>query len=173
MSFNYSDSLTVEDFKRHPVWEFTNSHEHTGPKGELVVRPVLNLPVRSLEGRFIGTELYLGNQKCVFGVLLGVKLLNLRLTKLILDFIVYMDGKRFVYRRRMESSKARQLDQLALFLDTPKAEIFPIRYDISQYVVGDPDVIRGEIIQEPPERLSTKELSKLILEEQKNSGGLT
>jgi hypothetical protein len=166
MSLKYSNKLTLKDFRRHPVWEYTNEHEEAGPDGELVVTPVLKLPVESLEGRFIGTDLILANGQRVFGVLLSLALNNARLTKLVLNFVIYDGTKRFLFRRL--AAGVSGLDQLASFLELPLSEIFPIRYDIAEFAVGDPSVVRGEIQQEPSGQLPRAELIKLILQEQRN-----
>lgn len=167
MSFKYSNKLTVADFKEHPVWEYTNAHEEEGPDGELIVTPVLDLPVSSLEGRFIGTELILANRQQVFGVLFGLTLSNPRLTKLVLNFVVHLGNEKFLFRRA--APKVSGPDQLADFLKLPVLDVFPIRYDITAHAVGDPEVICGEIQQEPSEVLPQAELFKLILEDQKRS----
>lgn len=165
MSFKFSNKLTTEDFKMHPVWRFTGKHEYLGSDGELVVEPVLDLPVQTLEGCFVGTELILANQRRVLGELHGIKLHNLRLTRLVLNFVVHLGSRSFLFRRL--ASKVSGPEQLSSFLKLPLSEIFPIKYDIAEYAVGDPGTIRGEIQQEPFELLSRAELNKLILQEQK------
>ncbi len=165
MGFKFSNKLTADDFKAHPVWRFTGQHEYLGSDGELVVEPVLDLPVQTLEGCFVGTELILANQRRVLGELHGIKLHNLRLTRLVLNFIVHLNNRSFLFRRL--ASKVSGPEQLSSFLDLPLSEIFPIRYDITEYAVGDPGVVRGEIQLEVLELLSRADLNKLILEEQK------
>ncbi|EDY15820.1 hypothetical protein CfE428DRAFT_6647 [Chthoniobacter flavus Ellin428] len=164
MSETYSDRLTVADFKKHAVWEYTSKDESVGPDAELAVKPVIELPVTTMEGRFIGTELVLGNGRPVFGVLLGIKLNNARLTRLILSVIVYSGERKFLFRR--SSSTESAIQGLAGFLGLSQAEVFPIRYDISAYALSAPDVVVGEIPLTLSERLPKAELFKLILEEQ-------
>jgi len=52
-----AESLTVADFKAHPVWEFLNDDEI----GETMAQPVEKLPVETLDNRIIGTPVRLGS----------------------------------------------------------------------------------------------------------------
>jgi hypothetical protein len=44
------------------------------------------------------------------------------------------------------------------------SDVFPIKYDLSQVAIGDPDVVRGAVLAEPSERLSRSELIALAVD---------
>lgn len=140
MSIKYSNKLTVQDFKEFPVWEFTAKHEHIGLDGDLVVIPVRNLPVSSLGGRFVGTEVKLANGCFSMVVLLGI---NLAKAKPISGMVFYRDNEMLMIRRT--ASKVPGPEQVAKFLSLRLEDIFPISYDISQIAIGDASAIKGEI----------------------------
>jgi hypothetical protein len=146
MTLKFSNKLTIQDLKAFPVWEFTAKHEHIRPDGELVVIPVTNLPVSSLEGRFVGTEVRLAN-----GCFLMAALLGIRLEKAtpISAAVFYRGDEMFMFRRSAPSVSGPQ--QLAQFLGLRLEDVFPISYDISQVAIGDAGAIKGEIsIRMPP-----------------------
>jgi hypothetical protein len=49
------------------------------------------------------------------------------------------------------------------FLGLPVEQVFPIRYDLSAFAVGEPSVLCGEIQREPPSRLSRPEVIALAV----------
>ena len=164
MDLKYSNKLTIQDFKEFPVWEFTAGHEHTGPDGELVVIPVRDLPVSSLEGRFVGTEVKLANGHFLMAALLGI---NLAKVTPISAMVVYRGDETFMFRRN--APKVSGPKQLAKFLGLNLEDVFPIRYDISQFATGDAGAIKGEIpIENADESVRDKAYFKRMLEERMN-----
>ena len=119
----FSDELTIEDFLKHPVWEYTNRHECDGQKGELAMEPVDDLPVTTLDGRLIGTEAALANGRMVFVVLIGV---DLKTPRPLTSAIVFRDESVFMFRRT--APRVSGPEQLAEFLELRPDEIFPIKY---------------------------------------------
>jgi hypothetical protein len=167
MSIKYSHKLTIQDFKKFPVWEFTARHETIGPDGELVVVPITDLPVSSLERRFVGTEVTLANGCRLMAVLLGINLVS---AKPISEMIVYRVDETFMFRR--SAPRASGPEQLAQFLCLRLEDIFPISYDISQLATGDPCAIKGEILVGMPnadEGVRDKEYFKGLLKERKRA----
>jgi hypothetical protein len=161
MDLKYSNKLTIQDFKEFPVWEFTAGHEHIGPDGELVVIPVRDFPVSSLEGRFIGTEVKLANGCLLMAALLGI---NLAKAEPISGMVVYRANETFMFRRT--APKVSGPEQLAKFLGLRLEDVFPIRYDISQFAIGDAGAMKGEIsIENVDEGVRDKTHFKRILEE--------
>jgi hypothetical protein len=53
---------------------------------------------------------------------------------------------------------------LAAFLELPVKAVFPMYYDISDVAVGHPESVRRNIFEEPPTRLSQKELVDMAVE---------
>lgn len=163
MSIKYSNKLTIQDFKEFPVWEFVAKHEHMWPDGELVVIPVKRLPVSSLDGRFVGTEVKLANDRFVMAVLLGI---NLIAVKRISEMVVFRGNEKFMFRRT--APRVSGPEQLAQFLRLRLADVFPISYDISRFAVGEAAAIRGEISLEIPnvdDGVRDKEYFKRLLKE--------
>src|SRR5579863_262951 len=120
MSLKFSNKLTIEDLREFPIWEFTGKHEYVGPDGELVVVPVTNLPVTTLEGRFVGTRVKLANGNYVLAVLLGINLVK---AKPVSAAIFYHGEEKFMFRR--SAPRVSGPEQLALFLGFRVEEVFP------------------------------------------------
>ena len=70
------DELGVQDFLVSPVWEFTDEHE--AELDETAVRPVPQLPVADLDGKIVGTQVTLANDRCVWAIIGNVHVAALR-----------------------------------------------------------------------------------------------
>jgi hypothetical protein len=55
---------------------------------------------------------------------------------------------------------------LAAFLELPVDQVFPISYDLSEIVEGNPMALRGSIAADPEEKLDTASLVELSLSEE-------
>jgi|SRR5580698_1385171 hypothetical protein len=168
MDIKYSNKLTIQDFKEFPVWEFTSKHEHIRPDGELVVIPVRNLPVSSLDGRFVGTEVKLASDCFLMAVLLGINLVK---PKPISEMVIYRANETFMFRRNAPGVSGPE--QLAQFLRLRLEDVFPISYDISQFAIGDAGAIKGEILiglQNVDEDIHDKNYFKRLLKERNKRG---
>jgi len=157
------ERLTLNDVADHPVWEYVND-EAKAP--ETAVRPVEQLPVKHLAGRFVGTRVRLHNGSYQWAMLSNISLGNLRLTKHFLCVGIEKDGRWFELARYHDVDfERRSPTELAKFLGLLVSEVFPIEYDISQFAIGLPAILRGTIPETPEERLSKDELLKLALED--------
>jgi hypothetical protein len=151
-------SHTVADYRQWPVWEFAKSD---GPH-ETDSHPVKRLPVRHLAGRFIGLQVRLANGKLVWASLGNVDVNSERRTRHFLLLSIHRARRWFHLARYFDIGRAsRGPEALAEFLNLAVAEVFPIKYDLTKYVVGDDGILKSHVEQEPSERLARKELVKL------------
>jgi hypothetical protein len=155
-------SLTPRDLEQYPVWEYASSHELWSD--ETIVRPVKRLPVESLDGRVVGTRLTLANGAEAWGILGNIDPTNAELTEHFLTASVFSGDRWFTMARYHDVAKRqRGSAALAKFLGLSLREVFPIRYDIRKYVVGDAAALAGEIAATPRKALSRSELIGLAV----------
>lgn len=151
------EEIQIADLEAFPVWEFAKA-------GETRVRPVRDLPVKSLMFRFVGTQVRLANGSHVWANIFNVEPSDPRRTEQFLTLTVYKDTKRFVLSRYFDFDFAESgPESLASFLGLPLNEVFPISYDITHHVVGNSAALSGVITKDPRERLTEKEIIALIL----------
>ena len=156
------DALTPTDLARAPVWEFVNDDSQPD---ETYVRPVRELPVDSLASRFAATQVALHNGRRLWATLGNVDLNAPRSTRHFLTLSLYLDDGWFhVARYHDFDAEERGPVALARRLGMQLSDVFPIKYDLSQVAIGDPDVIRGAVVAEPSERLSRSELIALAVD---------
>jgi hypothetical protein len=158
------DSLTVRDFRAHPVWEYALDVECEEGNDETSVRPVLKLPVSTLGNRVVGTKVRLANGTKVWAVLGNVDVRRARSTAQFLHVSIWRGGKEFFLARYFDSEYAKQgPEALARFLGMGIDDVFPISYDLRAYVKGTGAAIAGAIPREPPQRLSDDERIELAV----------
>lgn len=156
--------LSPSDFAAHPVWEFANDLE-SETADETYVRPVVRLPVDSLDNRLVGTPLILANGQERFAILGNVGLADPVSTEHLLCVTVFRPGgERFDLARYHDVDYPRRdAAALATFLGFPVEAVFPMRYDITGLARGRPDCVCRSIPAAPPSRLSREELIALAL----------
>jgi hypothetical protein len=154
------EALDISALQEHAVWQYANADA----ANETLVRPIKRLPVARLAGKVVGTQVRLANGTCVWGLLGNIEESSARLTAHFLTLSVLQDRRRFTLARYHDFDYVENgPDALAHFLDLPIDEVFPIAYDIRQYVKGDPVALAGLIPKEPLERLSRSELIALAV----------
>jgi len=155
--------LTQDDLVTHPVWEFL---PETEDRAETWLSNVSGLPVDDLAGRLVGTFLRLRSGQAVPAILGNITLQSKRQTEHFLGVTVFRDdGQRFDLARYHDvDADRRGPSALADFLAMSEADIFPMSYDISPVATGLPEVVSGEILSEPKERLTQDELMDLAME---------
>jgi hypothetical protein len=155
------EELTVDDLTRFPVWQYTNSDERLG---ETIVRPVKNIPVRTLKGQVVGTQVRLADGSERWALLGNVDPSNPRLTQHFLTLSVFDHGSRFTMARYHDfDSDERGPEALAAFLGLPAVAVFPISYDIRPYCLGEPAALAGTIERQPRERLTRAQIIALAV----------
>lgn len=154
------NALTPSDLKRFPVWEFVNDDE----VGELALRPVKRVPVRSLRSRLVGSEFRLANGRRVWGLLGNVSVDDPRLTEHVRTIAVECEGVWFWMSRYHDFEAAKRgPEELARFLGLPVEDVFPITYDISSVSLGAAGALVGSIEREPRERLTRSQVISLVV----------
>ena len=144
-----AESLTVDDFEAHPVWEFLNDDEI----GETMMRPVEKLPVENLDNRLVGTQVRLANGLKVWGLFGNFDVKNPRATQHFLALSIERGGKWFHVARYFDFDfTARGPEALARFLGLGVDDVFPITVDVRRYVQGDPAALTAIVLKEPRER---------------------
>jgi hypothetical protein len=154
------ENLTTRDLKTHPVWELTG----TSRSGKILIQPVSELPVSSLENRVVGCQLQLADNSRVWGILGNVSLTNAMFTEHFLVLSVRRKRKWFTLARYHDVDfHQRSGIHLAEFLDKSPKEVFPITFDISSVATGTHDVLRRRVDLKPGKRLSESRRLKLAL----------
>jgi len=152
--------IVPADFQVSPVWEYALDRE---VEGESLVRPVLDLPARTLDLRFVGAPVRLANCQVMPAMIANVTVTDPYRTHQFISLSLYKN-EWFGLARYYDAD----LDQngpaaLAEFLGLTIEEVFPISYDLRAYCIGNPDALAGKINVEPSERLTDKERLRLVL----------
>lgn len=156
--------LAPRDFRIYPVWEFCNDLE-TEFGGEMVMRPVTDLPVDDLGNRVVGTKLLFSNGDNVDGVLSNVDLNDHVRTEHFVALTLYRkDGAMFHLARYHDiGADTHGPIACAAFFGLDVEEIFPIAYDIDSIAIGVPGSIRRKIPMSPKRRLDDDELLRMAI----------
>lgn len=159
------DQLTPADLAKHPVWEYAHDEEGIEGQDETWVRPVARLPISDAGNRVIGTTVRFAGGREVGATLGNLDALRPEKTRQFLVLSVFGPGDALFNLARYFDAwyDTAGPDALAKFMGLPVEDIFPIAYDISKLVAGDPRCTRGLITLEPEQRLTKKEVMKLIM----------
>lgn len=154
------ESLRVSDLRATPVWEYVNCEG----ADETAVRAVKRVPVQSLDGRLVGTEVELANGARVWALIGNIDADDPRLTEHFITLSVERNGQWFTLARYHDVDYAENgPEALARFLGLPVGDMFPISYDVRKYVRGDPAALAGKVLKEPREKLSRAEIIALAV----------
>jgi hypothetical protein len=154
------EDLQIADFKEHAVWQFVNDDA----LGETAVQPVESIPVPTLCGKVIGTTVKLANGRTAWTTLCSIDENDPRSTEQFLALSLERDGKWFHLARYHDFDyDTRGPEALANFLGLVVDDAFPISYDLSRFVEGNPTALVGKIPKDPRERLSQDELITLAV----------
>lgn len=152
------DSLELADLEAHPIWAFC-----TGDVCD--VHWVKKVPVRDLAGKLVATEVCLANGTKAWALIGNVQPGDARLTAHVLTLSVLKDNVWFRLARYHDYDyNERGPAALALFLGLSVDEVFPISYDITRYVLGDPGGLSGTIQKEPLEKLTESQLITMVVQ---------
>jgi hypothetical protein len=154
--------LNPEAFRHAAVWEYTN--DDSARDGELLVRPVLKRRVRDTRNRVIGTEARLADGTILPAMVGNVDQSDPVATQHFLPLSVWT-GRRWFHLARYHDveRKTNGPGALSAALGRRVAEVFPVAYDLTSVVSGDPAVLRGKIEAKPSTRLSRAELIALAV----------
>jgi hypothetical protein len=149
------DALSSADLELNPVWQYVNRDE----AGEILVRPVKQVPVSSVSGKLIGTRVRLANGTEPWALIGNVSDNNPRMTEHFVTMSIERDGKWFHLARYHDMDYAeRGPNALAQFLGLSVDDLFPITFDLRRYAKGDDAALTGTVRKEPREKLSRAEL---------------
>jgi len=157
-----SDKLTLEDIQSAPVWEFVRDQEEVLPD-ETYVKPVTDIPVSHLFDRLVGTKVRLNNGGECWAILGEIDLLSRQYTEQFLTLGIWNE-REWVWKARYFDPRYDEYgaEQLAASLNLRVCDVFPIAYDISSVVAGEPEMARGSIPAEPATKLALEDRLRLV-----------
>jgi hypothetical protein len=151
--------IVPADFQISPVWEYALDREC---EGDVLVRPIFDLPVETLDLRFVGSSVRLANGRTVPSKIANVAAHDPYATRQFICLSVFAD-RWFSLARYFDPDIERNgPTALAAFLGLTVEEVFPILYDLRPYCNGDQEALSGTIDTEPSERLSDREIMRLV-----------
>ena len=154
------NSLTAEDLRSHPVWQYVSDEA----SDETSVRPVKRIPVANLTGKVLGVQVLLANGSRAWALLGNVDPTNPRLAHHFPTFSVERDGRWFHLARYHDYDRdQRGPEKLAGFLGLSVEDVFPISYDARHCAKGDSSALIGTILDEPVEKLTRAEIIGLAV----------
>ena len=151
------EKLTIQDLKTHPIWEYVNDHRF----GDTVVRPIKRLPVTTFAGRVVGSRVTLAQGEFVWALIGNVSVTDSSFTQHFLTLSIRHKNRWFTLARYHDVEWGRRgPTALAQLLGKNVKDVFPIKYDLSEFLQAPSGALTGEILEDPVERLSRKELIK-------------
>lgn len=154
------EHLTPGDFEVYPVWQFLRGDA----RGETHVKPVTRLPVSDLGGKIVGAPVKLANGSAVWGLIGNISPNDPRRTEFFVTLSIERQGQWYPLARYHDYDYERRGPAgLAEFLGLPVDDVFPIEYDVSRYLIGDPAATAGKVLREPRERIPRAELIAMIV----------
>jgi hypothetical protein len=155
------ESLSVEDTKANPVWEFVDDEEG---RDESWVRPAENPPFKDLNRRVAAAIVQFANGSSAWALIGNIDTCNPRYTEHFLTLSIEREGSWFNLARYFDHDyQKRGPAALATFLQSQVDDIFPIRFDLRHCAIGDAASLIGSVQEEPKERLTRGELLKMAV----------
>lgn len=158
------DAITPADAADFPVWEYANDEEGLPGRDETWMRPLLGLPVSSMDNRVAWVTVRLANGETRLGALSNVDLNDPSEHEHFLCISVFRDdGDQFFLARYHDPFRDTHGPRnLAEFLGLRVEDIFPIAFDLSSVATGNPACLHGTIEREPKNPQSRRDLMKHI-----------
>lgn len=155
------EALTVDDLTCYPVWRLANDDA----LGEMVVKPIRRLPVTSLRGKLVGTQVRMANGRLIWALLGNLDTKSPGLTRHFRAISFERDGQWFHMARYHDYDYGdRGPDAAASFLGLPTDAIFPIVVDLRRFVRSDDtSTLVFNVELEPMDKLSEDELMDLAI----------
>lgn len=151
--------LEICDIANQPVWQYTNIDSD-----ETSVRPVAKVPVDSLTGKIVATQVRLANGSKVWAIIGNVDCTNPRLTEHFLTISIWNQNKWFTLSRYHDFDYTeRGPAALSSFLGLEEDDVFPIEYDIRKLAKGLQNSLIGRVLKEPKEQLTRAEIIALAV----------
>jgi len=154
------EDITPDDFERFPVWEAAIDLDEVD--GTLH-RPVKELPVHDLGLRVVGTKVTLANGIEMFAALHGIHLESEYKTRHLMSLsFFHMGGWIHLDRYHDYSLEKNGPEATARKLGLKVSDVFPVKYDVSNFCVGDPGAVAGFVESDPKDKLTRDEILDLI-----------
>lgn len=152
--------IQVSDLEKFPVWEDILDDEADDPSAF----PVTQMPVSSLERRFVAARVKLANGNWLWAMIFNLDVASPRKTEQFIQLRIERHGEWFWLARYWDVDYERNGPKaLAEFLGLSVDDVFPISYDVREYVEADSPVLAGHVPKEPQERLPTDEIIKMAV----------
>jgi hypothetical protein len=152
--------IQVSDLEKFPVWEDILDDEADDPSAF----PVTQMPVSSLERRFVAARVKLANGNLLWAMIFNLDVASPRKTDQFIQLRIERHGEWFWLARYWDVDYKRSGPKaLATFLGLSVDEVFPITYDVREYVKVDSSALVGQVPKEPRERLPREEIIKMAV----------
>jgi hypothetical protein len=153
-------SLRPDDFKAHPIWRFVTDDD----PDETWVLPVNGRRVARLAGKIVCTEVVLADGTRRWAMLSNIEPDNAQLTEHFLSLSLLVTGGWFHLARYHDfDARTRGPRVLAAALRRPVGKVFPIRYDLRQYVRNGASWLEGAVRRTPRHRLTRAQIIALAV----------
>jgi hypothetical protein len=154
--------LTEQDFVSHPLWRYLNDDS----LGELIVESVDEWPVPDLSGFVVGASVILKSGKICTAVFSNVDVSSSERNSHFLALSIWNNRRRFHLARYHDRAQEKFGPQaLANLLGLSVDDVFPIKYDLTQFVLNaNASVLINEVPLEPKNRLTRREIISLAVE---------
>lgn len=147
--------LRTSDLEKYRVWQFATNN----PVDETAVRPIKQLPVATLSGKLAGTRVLLANGERLWALIGNLDVNNAHMNEHFVTLSIERDGRWFHLARYHDPDyDERGPEGLAKFLGLTVDDVFPVLYDVRDYVKGNPPVLAGSVPKEPKVRLTRSQL---------------
>ena len=154
------DSLQISDLEKYRVWQFITDDT----ADETAVRPIKRLPVSTLMGKLVGTRISLANGERLWALVGNLDARNAQSNEHFVTLSIERGGSWFQLARYHDPGYDENgPEALARFLGLPVDDVFPISYDVREYVKGNPLLLAGVVLKEPRLRLPRSQLIAMAL----------
>jgi len=158
------EKLSEALLRKFPVWEFATDEEGLSGQDETWVRPVKKLPITTGDERLVGCEFTLADGSTLFGFLGNLSLKEAERNAHFLTLSIFVRGKvKHLARYHDADVEERGPKWLAATLGKKEQEVFPLFYDVSTFVRGKKECLRGSIPRQPEKMLSDSEIIQLAI----------
>lgn len=161
--FKPISAMHVDDFGEYKIWEY----DLRCSKGsdETWLRPIKKYPAKTMVNRIIGIPVILNNNKEVYGIISNIDTHDPICTQHLLQLSLFIGNDLFHLCRYWEEGLLGREGPKALSnkLHLHVDEVFPISYDLSQYVTGDELSIKNVIESAPQRRLSREDVFRIFI----------
>jgi hypothetical protein len=140
------------------VWEYADGTD----ADSTWVRAVKSVPVESLIGKVVGQRVRLANGELMWALIGNLDAHDSGLNEHFVTLSIESGGKWFHLARYHDHDSARRgPEALSHFLSLKVDDVFPIYFDVREYVKGSGEALTGTVERVPRNRLSRADLIAL------------